>query len=196
MASIHVCYGTGEGQTARVADRISEELREQGHEPTTVNVDDVDPDLDLHDFDATLVGASIHAGRHQEAVREWVRANRDALATRPNGFFQVSLSSADESNEQSAAEAAGYVDEFVEATGWRPDRIGLFGGALRFSEYGFLVRAMMKAIARRAYPEADTSGDVEFTDWESVEAFAEGFSTFVEGRLGVADEASEPDPSI
>ena len=190
MPSILIPYGTGEGQTEKVAERIADELGGLGHDVTTVDVKEVGTDLDLDEFDAVLVGASIHAGKHQKAVRKWASANRDALARKPNGFFQVSLSSADAENEESAAEAARYVDELIEATGWRPDRIGLFGGALRFSEYGFLMRAMMRFIAKRSYPEADTSGDVEFTDWESVEAFADEFATFVEERLGEPVEAS------
>ena len=189
MPSILVCYGTGEGQTGKVADRIADELGADGHDATAVNVTEVDPDLDLDDFDAVLVGASIHATRHQKAVRTFVVAHRDALVRKPTGFFQVSLSSADEGGE---AEAVGYVDDFVEATDWHPDRIGLFGGALRFSQYGFLVRAMMNRIARRAYPEADASGDVEFTDWESVEAFADDFAAFVEERLSEATVGREP----
>ena len=56
---------------------------------------------------------------------------------KPNGFFQVSGASGAK-NDAGLAEAAGYVDEFVDATNWRPDRIALFSGALRFSEYGFL----------------------------------------------------------
>ena len=190
MSSILVYYGTGEGQTAKVADRISERLESLGHDATAVNAKEAGRDLDLDDYDAVLVGASIHAGKQQKAVRSWAKSNRDALAAKPNGFFQVSLSAADPENEASAAEAAGYVDEFVEVTGWRPDRIGLFGGALRFSEYGFFLRAMMKFVAKRSYPEEDTSGDVEFTDWESVEAFADEFATFVEERLGETVEAS------
>ena len=189
MSSILVCYGTGEGQTAKVADRVADELEAHGHETTTMNVKEVGSDLGIDDFDAVLVGASIHAGRHQKAVRKWVQANRDALARKPNGFFQVSLSSAE---EESAEEAVGYVDEFVEATNWHPDRIGLFGGALRFSQYGFLTRALMKRFARGAFPEGNVedSGDVEFTDWDDVEAFADEFAAFVDERVGEAVEAS------
>jgi len=188
MPSILVPYGTGEGQTGKVAERIAEELESHGHEATAVDVKELPGDLDLEDYDAVLVGASIHAGRHQKAVRKFVAANRDVLVRKPTGFFQVSLSSADEDSE---AEAVGYVDELVEATDWHPDRIGLFGGALRFSQYGFLMRAMMKRVARKAYPEADTSGDVEFTDWESVESFADEFATFVAERLGTHAGAKE-----
>ena len=183
MASILVCYGTGEGQTEKVADRLADELTARGHDPTTVNVNAVGSDLVVDDFDAVLVGASIHFGRHQKAVRTFVTANRDVLVTKPTGFFQVSGASA---TEDGAAEAVAYVEKFVEATDWRPDRIGLFGGAIRFSEYGFLLRALLKRVVKRGSPEVDTSDDVEFTDWESVEAFADAFATFVEERTGDA----------
>jgi menaquinone-dependent protoporphyrinogen oxidase len=183
MASILVCYGTGEGQTERVADCLADGLTARGHDPTTVNVEAVGNDLDVADFDAVLVGASVHFGRHQKTVRTFVTANRDVLVTKPTGFFQVSGASA---NEDGAAEATTYVEEFVEATDWRPDRIALFGGAIRFSEYGFLLRALMKRVVERGFPDVDASGDVEFTDWESVDAFADAFAAFVEERIGDA----------
>ena len=72
MASILVCYGTGEGQTAKVADRLSDELTVCGHDPTTAKIQAVGSGLDAADSDAVLVGASIHFGRHQKAVRTFV----------------------------------------------------------------------------------------------------------------------------
>ena len=187
MASVATIYGSSEGQTEKVADRIAEELGTRGHETTTVNVKEADS-VNLANFDAVLVGASIHTGRHQKAVRKFIIANRDVLVTRPTGFFQVSGSSGDESEAGEAA-AIGYLDEFIDATDWRPDRIGLFGGAFRFSEYGFLMRAVMKRIVKKKHPELDPSQDIEFTDWEDVTAFANEFATFVEERLGEAAEA-------
>ncbi|WP_254546959.1 flavodoxin domain-containing protein [Halomarina pelagica] len=187
MVSFLVLYGTGEGQTAKVAGRIVDVLAARGHDAAAVDAGERPPDLSVDDFDAVLVGASIHRGKHQSAVREFVTSNRDALAAKPTAFFQVSLSSADERGEE---QAAGYVEAFVEDTGWHPDRIGLFGGALRYSQYGFLKRLVMKQIAKRALPDADTSHDAEFTDWDEVEAFAADVAAFVEGRLGVAPPAS------
>ena len=184
MASFLVVYGTGEGQTAKVADRIGAVLTERGYEPTTIDVNEVDADVDLDAFDAVLVGASIHAGHHQKTVRKFASAHRDVLVTKPTGFFQVSGSSG-EGTEEGDAEAVRYLDEFIEATNWRPDRIGLFGGAFRFSEYGFLMRALVKWMAKRKDPELDTTRDVEFTDWDEVEAFAADFAAFVEDRLGI-----------
>ncbi|WP_224450529.1 flavodoxin domain-containing protein [Haloprofundus salilacus] len=189
MAHILTVYATGEGQTAKIAERIDAEFRDRGHETTTVNVKEIDADFNIDDFDAVLVGASIHMGKQQKAVRKFAKANRDALATKLNGFFQVSGSSG-AGTEEGAAEAARYVDEFIEATDWHPDRIGLFGGALRFSEYGFLMRALVKFVARTDSSGTNPLADVEYTDWEEVEMFADEFATFVEQRFGETAEAS------
>jgi menaquinone-dependent protoporphyrinogen oxidase len=190
VLSFLVVYGTGEGQTAKVADRIVDALVARGHEATAVNATDLPADLAVADFDAVLVGASIHAGKHQATVGAFVESNRDVLASKPTAFFQVSLSSADEGGRE---QAAGYVEEFVEQTGWHPDRIGLFGGALRYSEYGFLKRLMMKQLAKRALPDVDTSEDTEFTDWEEVDSFAADTAAFVESRLGTVPPAAGDD---
>ena len=182
MAAILIVYGTSEGQTAKVAERLAGTLAERGHDATVVDTGSR-ADADPAEFDGTLVGSSIHVGKQQAGVTGFVTANRDSLAEQPTGLFQLSLSSAADEPERRAA-AAGYVDSFVEATGWQPDRVGLFGGALRYSEYGFLKRLVMKRIAREATGDTDTARDYDYTDWGEVEAFANDFAAFVEGRLG------------
>jgi menaquinone-dependent protoporphyrinogen oxidase len=190
MASTLVLYGTGEGQTAKVADRLAARVRDRGHEVTVVDVEDAPPDLSVEDHDAVLLGSSIHVGKHESGVREFAKRNREALSARPTGFFQVSLSSAVD-DEERRGEAAGYVEDLVSGTGWDPDRIGLFGGALRYSKYGFLKRLLIKRIAKGATGDTDTSRDYEYTDWDEVEAFADDFAGFVETRLGVSSATDE-----
>lgn len=182
MVSFLVVYGTGEGQTAKVVDRIVDVLVKRGHDARALNATESPSEFDFEDFDAVLVGASIHLGKHQTTVTEFVRTNREALDARPTAFFQLSISSA-VTDEVRRAQAAAYVDAFLDETGWHPDRIGLFGGALRYSKYGFLKRLMMKRIAKQATGDTDTSRDYEYTDWHEVEAFTNDFATFVEGRL-------------
>ena len=189
MSSFLVLYGTGEGQTAKVAQRIAATLSERGHEASALNVRDRPDSFTLDGYDAVVVGASIHVGKHQDGVRDFVTDNRDALSGMPTAFFQVSLSSA---NEEKREEAAGYVESFLTETGWHPDRIGQFGGALRFSEYGFLKRLMMKQIAKDLLTEErKPNGDIEFTDWDAVDAFATDVAAFVEVRLGAVPDTTE-----
>jgi menaquinone-dependent protoporphyrinogen oxidase len=189
VSSFLILYGTGEGQTAKIAERITTTIGERGHEVSAIDVGDRPESFTPEEYDAVVVGASIHVGKHQDEVRDFVTENRDTLSGMPTAFFQVSLSSA---NEEKHEEAAGYVESFLTDTGWHPDRIGQFGGALRFSEYGFLKRLMMKQIAKDLLTEVGKpNGDVEFTDWDAVDAFAADVAAFVEGRLGVAPDMTE-----
>jgi len=189
VSSILILYGTGEGQTAKIAEQITVALTERGHKTSAIDVSDRPESFSLDEYDAVVVGASIHVGKHQDEVRNFVTEYRDVLSGMPTAFFQVSLSSA---NEEKREEAAGYVETFLTETGWHPDRIGQFGGALRFSEYGFLKRLMMKRIAKDLpHGERQPTGDVEFTDWDAVEAFAADVAAFVEGRLGATPDSAE-----
>ena len=186
MSSVLILYGTGEGQTAKIATTTSQ----RGH-VAKIDVPDRPEPSTLEGYDAVVVGASIHVGKHQDEVRGFITDNRDVLSGMPTAFFQVSLSSA---NEEKREEAAGYVESFLTETGWHPDRIGQFGGALRFSEYGFLKRLMMKRIAKDLLTETqEPDGDIEFTDWDVVDAFAADVASFVEGRLG--DVPNTPEDS-
>lgn len=189
MASILLAYATDEGQTGKVARHIAETLGGLGHDPETVEISG-NGTIALADHDAALVGASIHAGKHQPDVIDFVRAHETELTTRPAGFYQVCLSAAADDDDRRAKTVA-YLDNFVEQTGWQPDRMVTFAGALRYSEYGFLKRLMMKRIARRATGDTDTGRDYEYTDWEQVTSFAREFASLVEEVL--AERESEPD---
>jgi menaquinone-dependent protoporphyrinogen oxidase len=73
-------------------------------------------------------------------------------------------------------EAEGYIEELVRQTGWRPARVGLFGGALLYTHYGFVKRHLMKKIVReKGNPDTDTSRDYVYTEWDGVKNFVEGF---------------------
>jgi menaquinone-dependent protoporphyrinogen oxidase len=51
--------------------------------------------------------------------------------------------------------------------------VATLGGALRYTQYGFLKRFLMKQISRRHNGPTDTSRDYEFTDWQRVDRFVE-----------------------
>lgn len=190
MATIAVVYGSEEGQTARVADRIAETLEASGHDAAVHDVDALPSTFDPAAADAVLVGGSIHAGTHAPAVVAFAREHRETLADRPSGFVQVCLTAALD-GEEHRAEAAGYVEDFRAATGWDPDRTAVFAGALRYTEYGFLKRALLKQIAKATTGDTDTSRDYEYTDWHAVETFAREFGAFVAAETGETPVAAD-----
>jgi len=173
MTRVAILYGTGEGQAARISEYLALTMRELGHDAEAANVGNKPGDLD--GYDGIVVGASIHMGEHEEHVRDFVRRHHEMLERVPSGFFSVSLTARDHT-EEAKAKTREYIERFVEETGWRPDMVGIFAGALRYSQYGFIKRHMMKRISRdMGNPDTDTSRDYEYTDWNDVRHFAEGF---------------------
>lgn len=176
MATVLVCYGTTEGQTATIAEAIAHTLREHGHTAEPMDVKDVTDTVPDH-YDAVVLGASIHMGKHDKRVVEFVQRNRDTLERLPSCFFSVSLAAHGDTQE-----AEGYIEQFEEETRWRPDKIAMFGGALLYTHYGFFKRRIMKRIAQEK-PGAlgtDTSQDYVYTEWDAVTRFAEHFADQIE----------------
>lgn len=188
---VPVFYVTSEGQTARIAERIVSILRERGLESASVNLrsEDAKPPS-WERVKGAVLGASLHYTRYQREARRFVRHHRDELASRPSMFFSVSLSAASE--QKSEVEAAlGLAKKFCDRTGWQPDQLESFAGALAYTQYGWLTRFFMKRIAAAEGGPTDTSRDHELTDWSDVERAANEFADRVlgVGRAGGQGEA-------
>ncbi|MFP8952765.1 flavodoxin domain-containing protein [Natrialbaceae archaeon A-arb3/5] len=175
---ILICYGSSEGQTASIAERIGDVLEDEGHEVVLVHAKHPPSDFDIGASDGALVGASIHMGSHQRYVTEFVRRHVDELNRLPSAFFSVSLTAAgdDVESEKTTHEL---IDAFCAETGWEPNRTLAVAGALRYSQYGLLKRFVMRRIAGKAGGDTETSRDHEYTDWDEVETFAREFGTDV-----------------
>jgi menaquinone-dependent protoporphyrinogen oxidase len=171
MARIYIPYSTGEGQTARIAEYIVDVMRAHGHEADAADIRHSERAVPPG-YDGVIVGASIHMGKHDKHAVDYVRTNRAALEQLPSALFSVSLAAHGDTEE-----AEGYVEEFERDTGWRPARVALFGGALLYTQYGFLKRHLMKKIAsdKPGRLGTDLSRDYVYTEWDGVKRFAEDF---------------------
>jgi menaquinone-dependent protoporphyrinogen oxidase len=171
MTKILIGYGTTEGQTARITEYIADLMRSQGHEAQVLDLKG-SKDLPLESYDAVMVGGSIHMGKHEKHVADFVRKNRVSLERLPSAFYSVSLAAHGDMEN-----ARAYVKNFEQETGWRPTQVGYFGGALLYRQYGLLKRLMMKKIVRDkpGNLSLDTSRNHEYTEWDDVRRFAEDF---------------------
>jgi menaquinone-dependent protoporphyrinogen oxidase len=174
MIRILIPYGTSEGQTARIAEYLAGVIRARGYEAYPVDIKRSHAP-EPGGYDAVIVGASVHMGDHETYVRDYVREHHAILERLPSAFFSVSLAAHDDT-EEARQEVEGYIEKFVQQTGWHPATIGRFAGALLYTRYGFFTRWIMKKIARdKGSPDTDTSRDYVYTDWNEVKHFAEEF---------------------
>lgn len=182
-----IVYGTTDGQTAAVAERIADAVQRLGHTAACFDAGQVPSELEPRTFDAILVGASLHAQGYQRRISKFIRRNRDALRSRPSAFFSVCLAIASRGDGSRTA-AMKIPRQFVERLGWRPDTIEVIAGAFRFSRYGFVRGAIMRRVASKELGKFDPHQDTELTDWPAVERFAMRFIQQAEHA------ASQPEP--
>jgi menaquinone-dependent protoporphyrinogen oxidase len=174
-----IFYATREGHTRRIAEHIAAELRATYVDVDVYDVNRPTSPIGWSRYIAACVAASVHAGHHEPEMVAFVKRHREDLARLGAVFLSVTLSEAgaedpkapNERRAQAAADAQRMIDVFIEETGWRPARALPVAGALAYSRYNFIVKFVMKRIARKAGAPTDTSRDYEFTDWAALDRF-------------------------
>ena len=164
MNSVLVVYGTTEGQTRKIAEYIADNLKERGVEFDLVDSATASATLTQPVYVAAIACGSLHQHKFQGALVHFLRENKAWLDGIPTAFVSVSLAAALK-DEQSRAELREVVGAFYRETGWTPAITRHVAGALRYSQYDYFKRLIMKMIAKHQGGDTDTSRDHEYTDW-------------------------------
>jgi menaquinone-dependent protoporphyrinogen oxidase len=181
MSSIVLVYATRQGQTRKIAEHLAEALAPLGLDCQAVDVCGVEEPFPLAAYEGAILAASIHMGKHEPEMVDFVRRHREELEAMPTAFLSVSMSEASaedptrsfEERERARAEVEQMLEAFYAATDWRPGRALPVAGALLYTKMGFILRFVTKRIARRDGGPTDTTHDYEFTDWAALDHFAE-----------------------
>lgn len=174
MKSVLVVYGTTEGQTRKVAEFIANALMAGGVKVELLDSADERAALVQPIYAAAIVCGSLHQHRYQASLLRFVKSNAAWLSGIPAAFVAVSLTAALK-DDQSRDELQEMVETFYRETGWTPAITRHVAGALRYSQYDYFKRLIMKLIARQQGGDTDTSHDHEYTDWEVLTRFVEEF---------------------
>jgi menaquinone-dependent protoporphyrinogen oxidase len=170
--NVLIAYGTTEGQTRKIAEWAATYIRERSHPVELYDSADLLSNLNLNEFQAFVLAASVHQEQHQGTIKNFATAHREILNIRPSAFISVSLSAV---LEDTRPEAQKYVDRFMSLTGWRPHVTLLLGGALRFAEYDYFQEQILKFIVMKRGVASNTGLDREFTDWSALAGFLDEF---------------------
>ena len=176
MRSVLIVYGTGDGQTEKIARYMAHCVDVSGIPVVLVNAaSGANPDPT--GFGSVIVAASVHAGGYQRAVRKWVTRHADRLNNMPTAFVSVCLGVL-EHKAAVDAELARIMTAFFDRTRWHPGTREIVAGALKYTRYNPLKRWVLRRIVRKTgSPDLDTSRDYEYTDWDRLADFARRFCT-------------------
>lgn len=195
MANVLIVHTSRYGQTQKIAQHMAKSLRTRGHAVELLEARNAQRGFDVRRFEVVLVGAPVYAGKYLRPILDFAREHRAELEGTTSAFFSVNLAIASRTTD-GRAETLPLIDAFAAETGWRPARVALFAGALAYSKYNFLIRFIMRRIARKAGGETDTSRDHEYTDWNAVERFAEEAVAAAPGAAVRASPAERAAPGF
>ncbi|MGL5387045.1 MAG: menaquinone-dependent protoporphyrinogen IX dehydrogenase [Enterobacterales bacterium] len=167
-----ILYSSRDGQTQSIASYIANKLQE------TLGCDVVDlqqaEHIELGQYQQVLIGASIRYGHFNTALHRFVKQHAEQLNQMPSAFFAVNLTA--RKPEKRSPQTNAYTRKFLLSSPWQPKQCAVFAGALRYPRYRWFDRVMIRFIMKMTGGETDTSKEVEYTDWQQVDRFAQEFS--------------------
>lgn len=168
-----IVYGTTEGHTRDLCNFIGEALAQRGAHVTTSEASAGAPSP--KGYDACFLAASLHVGKYQASLADYVRRFHDELTQARAAFISVSLAAAGE-NPDDWAGLDECVARFLSETHWTPQAIYHAAGAIRYSHYDFFKRLMLHHIAKKRGMQTVTDRDYDLTDYDALQRFAVEFA--------------------
>jgi menaquinone-dependent protoporphyrinogen oxidase len=195
MKPVAVIYATRKGHTGRIADAVSRGLRRKGLQTNIIDLGRMPSPEDLDRYGAVVLASPVHMGQYAREVIAFVKHHRSQLDRMMSAFVSVTLSDAgrewSDATPEQHKKFLAYVrrvnERFFEQTGWHPGRIKHVAGALVYTRYNFLIRLLMKRIARKSGGSADTSRDHDHSDWVALDRFVDAFANDI-----LADALGKP----
>jgi menaquinone-dependent protoporphyrinogen oxidase len=196
---VGVFFATREGHTQRIAERIAADLRTLGFDVDLLAIRHPLP-FSLSNYSAAVLAASVHGGNHEKEMVQFVKDHRSELERITTAFLSVTLSEAGAKRRdatpmehaQFALDVDRMLGKFFNETEWLPTLEKPVAGALLYTRYNFLIRLIMRRIARKAGAATDTSRDYVYTDWVGLDKFVEDLVEEIQGSPArVADVESQ-----
>jgi menaquinone-dependent protoporphyrinogen oxidase len=152
-----IAYASKLGSTGGVAKAIAEELTALG---MAVDVKRIGEAEDFSRYDSVLVGSAVRRGRWLPEAVDFLRENRESLASKPVSYFTVCITMhqdtpANRATAQGIAAPARSIRE--------PSAEGFFGGLMDYGKLSFMEQMILRAMK---VPEGD------YRDWAAIRAWA------------------------
>lgn len=180
MTAVLIAFASREGQTRKICVRAARQLEAMGCTTQLVDLALGTPDIAVAGCTAALVAGSVHRGRLDQALLNFLMRHGGMLASVPTGFLSVSLSAASVDTGARAALDETTTQMLYDA-GWHPDMILHVAGAIDPEQLNLLERAAVHAVMMHRGIPLEAHGRTELTDWAEVERFTREFATRIPG---------------
>lgn len=170
--NVLIAYASIEGQTAKIARFIEEQVRQAGHDAVLFDTADITAPPAIDGFDRVILAAPVHERRHPSEFEVFLAGRIRDLESVRTLLISVSLSAA---FPEGLEEAGEYLTELKMRTGFTPDAEMLVAGAIRSSHYDYFAAQVVRHVVLRGREVETRDGEHEFTDWDALSQQVTGF---------------------
>ena len=171
--ALPIFYSTHDGQSRRIAERIAARLTASG---AAAQAADAASDLPLPEAMACLPAfvlvASIRYGVHMRDARHAMDVYGALKDKPPLVLASVNLTA--RKAHKATPETNPYLRKWIRRRKLAPALAAAFAGRLDYPRYGVFDRLAMQAIMTISGGVTDPTAQIEYTDWNAVDAFADG----------------------
>ncbi len=175
-----VIFATWHGKARAIAEHIAAVLLANGVDAEPCDARTIWRDGIDASYDGVIVVSSVHFGTHSRLMQRVVRSTAPQLAKLQTAFVSISGAAA---SLDGLDESERYIRRFLQATKWGPDFSYSCAGSIPFTQYGPLLRLMMKFTARVAGRGTDTTRDYDYTNWTALDALVHLYLERLHERL-------------
>ncbi len=162
-----IIYSTVDGQTLKICNAITKQLKEHKQDVALFSVNDFNGDL--NNYDKIIIGSSIRYGVHHKKIIEFINTHKPTLEAKKSVFFSVNLVA--RKPEKRTADTNPYVIKFFKKINWKPTLTECFAGKIDYKKYTFFDRIMIQLIMYMTKGPTNKDAEIEYTDWDQVKAF-------------------------
>jgi menaquinone-dependent protoporphyrinogen oxidase len=171
---ILVAYATWAGATHEIADEIAKEIRFITPS-ASVDVVPTKEVENIGDYDAVILGSSIHASQPIRTLNQFIKKNRSLLENMPVAVFVV-CANMWEDTPKARTETSQWIqkvlDKYPEI---QPVSLGLFAGAVitdgeDFNNLNIVFRKTIESMRKNLIKQY---GKTDFRDWDAIRTWAD-----------------------
>lgn len=178
---IQLLYATRDGQSGRIAARISLRLGEQGLAVPARNLAEALPSAaEIAQAGVVALVASVRYGHHLKEAEDFLTLYKGLPSPPPLVLASVNLTA--RKPGKNTAEGNAYLRKWIARRQVSPALATAFAGRLDYPSYGWLDRQMIRLIMKMTGGPTDPTAVVEYTPWDVVDRFAGDIARLAAGR--------------
>ena len=165
-----ILYNSHYGQTKKICNVIVAQMNRQKLVCDIKNIETTDKNFNLSYYQSILFAMPVYYGKHNKKMIAFINSKSSELKTKITGLFSINLTA--RKQNKNTPETNPYMKKLLQQLNFKPDHIGVMAGALKYPEYPWYDRFIIRIIMKMTKGPTNLHVSKEFTDWMQVEAFA------------------------